>query len=146
MSIAEQIDRDLKQAMRDKDELRRDALRMVVAAMKNLRIETRQDLSDAEQLAVVQRAVKQRFEAAAEYRKGGREELAEKEAKEADILSAYLPKQLSEAETRAAVAALITELGITDKKQIGQLMKAIMQRHQGQIDGKLVNKLAAELL
>ena len=146
MSISERIDADLKTAMREKDELRRETLRMVVAGFKNRRIELQKDLTDADELAVVQKAVKQRQEAAAEYAKGGRAELAEKEAKEAELLAVYLPRQLSEEETRAVVGELIAELGITEKKQLGQLMKAVMQRHQGQVDGKLVSRLAGELL
>lgn len=145
MNTRERIDADLIQAMRDKDELKRDTLRMVVSAFKNRRIELQEDLSEDEHVAMIRRAVKQRHEAAAEYTKGARAELADKEAAEAKILEVYLPQQLDEATTRDIVAGLIGELGITDRKQLGKLMKEAMARHKGQIDGKLVNRLAGEL-
>lgn len=146
MTIRERIDADLIQAMRDKDETRRDALRMVIAAFNNRRIELQEDLSEDEHMTVIRRALKQRLEAAAEYEKGGRAELAEKEAAEAKLLEVYMPQQLDESATRSVVAGLIEELGINDRKQVGRLMKEVMARHKGQIDGKLVNRLAGELL
>jgi uncharacterized protein YqeY len=146
MSLFQRLQDDLKVAMRDKDELRRETLRMAIAAMKNRKIELMAELSDAEQLAVVQKAVKSRHEAASEYEKAKRPDLAAKEQAEAAVLVGYLPKLLDAAATRAAVQASIAELGLTEKKQLGQLMKAVMAKHPGQVDGKLVNQLAAELL
>ena len=146
MSLQAKIDADLKAAMLAKDELRRDTLRMVVAAFKNRRIELQEDLSEDEAMAVVKRAVKQRHEAATEFEKGGRAEAAAKEKAEAEILEVYLPQQLDEAQTREIVTALVAELGIEDKKQMGRLMKEAMARHKGQLDGKLVNRIAAEVL
>ena len=76
----------------------------------------------------------------------GRPELADAERDEIEVLQRYLPKQLDEAEAKAAIEALAKELGVTEKKQMGQLMGEVMKRYRGQIDGKLVNKLAGELI
>lgn len=146
MSLFQRLQDDLKIAMRDKDELRRETLRMAIAAMKNRKIELMAELSDAEQLAVVQKAVKSRQEAAAEYEKAKRPDLAAKERAESEVLVGYLPKLLDAAATRAAVQAVIAELGLTEKKQLGQVMKAVMAKHPGMVDGKLVNQIAGELL
>jgi uncharacterized protein len=146
MSLFQRLQDDLKVAMREKDELRRETLRMAIASMKNRKIELMAELSDAEQLAVVQKAVKSRHEAAAEYEKAQRPELAAKERAEAVVLGHYLPQLLDEAATRAAVEAAIRELGVKDKKQLGQVMKAVLAKLPGQVDGKLVSKLAGELL
>jgi hypothetical protein len=146
MSLFQRLQDDLKSAMRDKDELRRETLRMAISAMKNRKIELMAELSDAEMLAVVQKAVKSRNEAAAEYDKAQRPELASKERAEAEILGQYLPKLLDEAATRAAVEGVIRELGLKDKKQLGQVMKAVLAKFPGQVDGKLVSKLAGDLL
>lgn len=146
MSLFQRLQDDLKLAMRDKDELRRETLRMAIAAMKNRKIELMAELSDAEQLAVVQKAVKSRQEAAAEYEKAKRPDLAAKERAESEVLVGYLPKLLDAAATRAAVQAAIGELGLTEKKQLGQVMKAVMAKHPGMVDGKLVNQIAGELL
>ena len=139
MSLFQRLQDDLKVAMRDKDELRRETLRMAIAAMKNRKIELMAELSDAEQLAVVQKAVKSRQEAAAEYEKAKRPDLAAKERAEAEILGQYLPKLLDEAATRAAVEATIRRLGLKDKKQLGQVMKAVLAEFPGQVDSKLVS-------
>lgn len=146
MSLFQRLQDDLKSAMRDKDELRRETLRMAISAMKNRKIELMAELSDAEMTAVVQKAVKSRHEAAAEYDKAQRPELASKERAEAEILGQYLPKLLDEAATRAAVEGVIRELGLKDKKQLGQVMKAVLAKFPGQVDGKLVSKLAGDLL
>ncbi|QDU70097.1 GatB/YqeY domain-containing protein [Engelhardtia mirabilis] len=146
MTLQERIDADLKTAMRAKDVLTRDTLRMVIAALKNRRIELGQDLGDDEVVAVLAKSVKSREDSALEYDKGGRPELAQKERAEAQVLAGYLPQQLTEDETREVVRTLIAELGIADKKDIGKLMKAVMAAHKGKVDGKLVNRFASELI
>lgn len=146
MALWQTIEGDLKDAMRNKEELRRDVLRMVIAALKNRRIEVGSDLSDDEQVAVVLKAVKSREESAVAYDQGGRPELAAKERAEIEILAPYLPKTLDEAETRAALEAIAKELGLAEKKQMGQLMKAVKERHGAAVDGKLASRLAGEIL
>lgn len=146
MALKEKIEADLKQAMRAQDAIARETLRMILAALKNKRIELGHDLEPADELGVLQKAHKTRMESAEQFAAAGRAELAEKERKEAALVETYLPKLLGEDETRALVAAVVAELGATDKKQVGQVMKAVMARHKGEVDGKVVQRVAAELL
>lgn len=146
MSLQAKIADDLKAAMRAGETMRRDTLRMLIAAFKNRRIEKGADLDADEELAVVAKSVKSRIEAAEQYGPAGRPELEAKERAEAEVLAVYLPQGLTEDETRAEVQALIDELGLSGKAQMGQLMKAVMAKHKGRVDGKLVSRLAGELL
>lgn len=146
MSLQEKLSEAVKTAMREKKTLERDTLRMAVSALKNKRIDTGEDLSEGEEIAVLMKAVKQRQDAAGEYEKGGRPELAEKERAEAAVLEVFLPTQLDEADTKAAVEAAIAEIGAAGKQDMGKVMKAVMAKHQGLVDGKLVSRLAGQLL
>lgn len=146
MALQTQVADDLKGAMRAGDAIKRDTLRMLIAAFKNRRIEKGEELTAEDELAVIAKSVKSRNEAAEQYGANGRPELEAKERAEAEVLSVYLPKGLSEDETREAVQALIAELGLEGKAQMGQLMKAVMAKHKGRVDGKLVSRLAGELL
>ena len=116
------------------------------AALKNEQIDKGRDLEDDEALAVISRAAKQRNEAIEQYDKAGRPELADKERGELEILSAYLPKQLGEAEIEAIVRETIVAVGATTKKDIGAVMKDVMAKYRGQVDGKKVQEVAGRLL
>ena len=146
MSLIDQLNTDLKDAMRAGDALKRDTLRMVLAAMKNKRIEVGAELDDAAQMGVLQSAVKSRKDSAEQYAQGGRPELAEKEEAEIRVIEGYLPQQLGEAETRAAVEKAVADTGAASKQDLGKVMKAVMAAHKGVVDGKTVQRLAAELL
>jgi len=146
MALIERIQQDLKVAMRAGDVPTRETLRMVLADLKNRRIELGRDLSQDDELGVLTRGVKSRVESAEQFDAGGRPELAEKERGEIAVIERYLPEQLSEEDVRGLVQAVVAELGLTEKKQLGQVMKTMMARHKGQVDGKLVQKLAGELL
>ena len=146
MSLIEQLTSDVKDAMRAGETLRRDTLRMTLAAMKNRRIETGQDLDEDQQLAVLLSAVKSRTDSVTQYEANDRQDLADQERAEIAVLQGYLPKQLSEEETAEIVRAKIGELGLTSKSEMGQVMKAIMADHKGALDGKLVQRLAAQEL
>lgn len=146
MTLLEKLEADMKTAMREKNTLARDVLRMTVAELKRAAIDQQKELSEADEIKVVQKAVKSRLESAVEYEKGGRPETAEKERAEAAVLEAYLPQQLSEDELRATVAAKKAELGLASKKDMGQLIKAVMAEHGAAADGKLVSRLAGEAL
>lgn len=146
MSLWETIEADLKQAMRDKNVVARDTLRMVLADLKNKRIEVGEDLDDAAQLAVVKRAVKTRLESAEQYDKAGRDDLAAKERSEIEVVEGYLPKMMDEETTRALVRDVVEELGLQSKKDMGALMKTLMSRHKSELDGKTVQKVASEIL
>jgi uncharacterized protein YqeY len=119
---------------------------MVLAAMKNRRIEVGEELNDDQQLAVLLSAVKSRTDSVVQYDANGRKDLADRERAEIEFIQGYLPKQLGEQETAEIVRAKIAELGLTSKKEMGQLMKAIMADHKGSVDGKLVQQFAAQEL
>ena len=146
MSLSDRINDDIKTAMKAGDALKRDTLRMLAAAMKNMRIEQGRDLDDAQCLAVVRSGVKSRRDSAEQFRKAERPELADKEDAEIAILDGYLPSQLDEQATRALVEAAIAETGAAGKAGIGQVMKSVMAQHRDVVDGKLVQRLAAALL
>ncbi len=147
MSVQAKIETDLKQAMRDRNEVTRDTLRMVLNDLKKKQAElSKDDLSPDEELAVLQRAVKTRNESVDQYDKAGRTDLSAKERAEIAVVQAYLPQMMSEEETREVVRATVEELGITSKKDVGALMKPLMARHKGRIDGKLVQRIASEIL
>lgn len=145
MSIKDQITADMKEAMKARDQLRLDTLRSIVSAFSYRRIEAGADLSDDDQLAVVQKLVKQRNDAVAEYTKAGRTELADKEASERDILQKYLPAQKSADEIRAIVRSALADLPADGRNQ-GALMKVVMPRLKGVADGNLVRGIVTEEL
>lgn len=146
MSVRAQLAEELKAAMKAKDVVARDALRMLKSNLDEAELKKGAPLDDAEELDVLLRAVKTRQESAAQYDDGGRPELAEKERAEIAIVERFLPKAMTEDEARDALVALATELGLTEKKQLGQLMKAVTARYRGVIDGKLASKLAGSIL
>ena len=146
MELLERLQADVQQAMRARDEVARDALRMVVAAVQARQIDADRALTDEDVLDVVRSAVKTRNESAEQFEAAGRDDLAGKERREIEVLSRYLPRQLSEDETRALVQRLIAETGASSKRDLGKVMKAVMAGHKAEVDGKLVQRLAAELL
>lgn len=146
MSLEQTIQDDLKAAMKGGDALRRDTLRMLIAALKNERIEQGKDLDEAAVMTVVRRGVKSRRDSAEQYREANRPELAEKEEAEIGVLEGYLPQMLDEAATAELVDKAIAETGASGKSDIGKVMKAVMATHKAVVDGKMVNRLAAERL
>ena len=146
MSLQQRLNDDLRAAMRAGETLTRDTLRMTLAAAKNRRIEKGEDLSEPELLAIIEKEVKKRLDAAGQFAQAGRSDLADKENAEAEILKGYLPEKLSEDDTRALVQKLIGELGLESKKDMGKLMKALAADYKGKVDMKLVQGLVGELL
>jgi hypothetical protein len=145
MSIKERITADLKDAMRARDQLRLDALRSVISAFNYRRIDAGSELSDEEQLAVVQRLVKQRSDSIEQFGKAGRTELVAKETRERELLLAYLPAQKSADEVRAIVRAALSGLPEGGRNQ-GALMKLVMPQLKGLADGNLVRQVVGEEL
>jgi uncharacterized protein YqeY len=121
-------------------------IRLLLSEIKNAEILKKGALSDDEVVDVIQRQVKRRKEAIEQYRKGGREDLAEKEEKEATILSSYLPEQLSDEEIIDLIKEAIKETGATSVKDTGRVMGTLMPKVRGKADGKRVNRLASEIL
>lgn len=146
MALLERMQEEVKAAMRSGDALTKETLRMAVAALKNRRIEAGQDLDEAEELAVITKEVKKREDSAEQYDAAHRPELAERERAELKVLRAYLPAMLSEEATRELVEKVCKEHGLTSKKQLGQVMKNVLATHKGRVDGKLVQRLASEIL
>ncbi len=145
MSIQEQLLDAMKVAMKAKDSLRLTTIRMARTALKNVEIDTRQELDEAAAIKVLSTLVKQRREAAEAYRET-RPELAEKEELEVVILQEFLPAQLSEAEIEALVAKAVAESGAGSMKDMGAVMKLVTPQTTGRADGKLVSNLVRKLL
>ena len=141
MSLTEQLQADMKTAMRDGDTQRRDTLRMVIAAAQNAAKEKREPLSDEETLAVISKEVKKRRESIKAYEEAGRTDLAAKEQAEIDILAPYLPEQMSEDEVRALVIEAIAATGASSPRDMGRVMGQLMPKVKGRADGKLVSTL-----
>jgi len=144
MTALEKINQDITAAMKAKDELRLSTLRMMKTALKKEELEREkgQTLSDAEAIKVLQSLLKQRRDSIEQYTKGGRQELADKEAAEMKIIEEYLPAALDEAAIGNIVAATIAEMGASSPQQMGLVMKAVMAKLAGQtVDGKVVSAL-----
>jgi len=146
MSLIDRIQEDLKTAMRERNELARETLRMVTAELKNRRIEVQRDLEEADVLEVLGRCVKTRRDSAQQYDDAGRPELADKERAEIVVIEGYLPAQLGEEEAREAVASAIAEAGATSMKDMGVVMKVLMAKYKGRLDGKAAQGLLREQL
>ncbi|MGG4450943.1 GatB/YqeY domain-containing protein [Brevibacillus porteri] len=146
MSVMERLDQDMKQAMKDRAALKLSVIRMVKAALKNEEINKGRLLSEDEVLTILTRELKQRRESLHEFEKAGRVELASKTREEIDVLSAYLPAQLSEDEIRDIVRDGIAATNASSKKEMGKVMGAIMPKVKGRADGNLVQKIVSEEL
>lgn len=146
MSLQEKIMADLKAAMRAKDDLAKETLRMLKTEIGRKELELGRALNETDELAVLTRAVKTRKESAAQYAEGGREDLAQKERDEMAIIDKYLPKAMTEDEARVAIAAIIADTGATSKKDMGAVMKEVRSKYAGQIDGKLASAIVSGLL
>lgn len=146
MSLKDKLMEDLKQAVRQGDERRRSTLRLVIAAIKNAEIEKRHELDEGELLAVIAKEAKQRHESIAEFERGGRQDLVDREKAELQVLLAYLPEQLSREEIEAKARQTIEEVGATGPAQMGEVMHRLMPLMKGKADGKLVSQVVKELL
>jgi uncharacterized protein YqeY len=147
MSLRDRLTEDLKLAMKARDQLRMDVIRMIKAAVLNKEVELKKDLDDAEMSRIMTTMIKQRKESVEQFEKGQRAELAAKERQEISIIEAYLPQALSADELAQAVDAVIRETGATSAKDMGLVMKAVMARLAGQpVDGKSVSDLVRSRL
>lgn len=146
MSLKEQLAADLKDAMRQRDALRRDVLRYSMAAVKNAEIEAGSELDDVAVTAVLAKEAKRRRESIEEFKKGNRPDLVEKEEAEVAILDAYLPEAVSRDEIVAAAREVVAETGAAGPRDIGKVMPVLMQRFAGRADGREVNEVVRELL
>jgi len=140
MSLTAKIQKDLVEAMRNKEELRLSTVRMMKAALKNKEIEKRAPLDEKEELQVLSTMIKQRKDSIEQFDKGGRPELARKEADEIVIIEGYMPEAAGEDEIVATVRATVAEMGSPTMKDMGAVMKNVMAKFGGaRVDGKLVS-------
>ena len=146
MSLIGEIEAQLKEAMREGDAERRDALRLILSSLRGAEKELQRDLSEDEELQVLQRERKKRIEAAEAFRNGGREEQAEKEEAELDVLEEFMPEPMSEDELEEIVDDVIAEVGATSMRDIGRVMADVMPQVAGRADGSAVSQLVREKL
>lgn len=146
MSLTKQLDQDMKLALKNKDKHKLSTIRMLKSAIKKEEIDKKRPLNDDEVLSVIMREVKQRKDSLAEYKEAGRDDLADKEQAEIEMLSAYLPEQMSEEELKSLVQEVIQEVGASSKADMGKVMSAIMPKVKGRADGRLVNQMVQEIL
>jgi len=146
MPIKERLMEDMKDAMKKGEQIKLSANRMVRAGIKNKEIELGKELSDEDVIAVINSAIKQRKDSYAQFLNAKRTDLADKEKKEIEILSVYLPEQLGEEDIKKIVREVISETGASAAKDMGKVMKALMPKLKGKADGSLINKIVKEML
>jgi uncharacterized protein len=146
MSLLGRLNDDMKQAMKNKQKEKLTVIRMVKAALQNEGIKLQHTLTEEEEITVLAREVKQYKDSLLEFKKAGREDLVNKLQSEIQILSAYLPEQLTEEELANVIKQVISEVGATSKADMGKVMTAVMPKVKGKTDGSLVNKLVIQLL
>ncbi len=146
MSLKDKLTEDLKQTMRQGDELGRSTLRLVMAAIKNAEIEKRREMKEGELLAIIAKEAKLRQESIVQFERGGRRDLVDRAKAELQILLSYLPEQLGREEIEAKARQIIEEVGATSPAQMGAVMRQLMPLMQGKADGKLISQVVKELL
>src|ERR1700675_1569826 len=146
MSFKERLNTDLHDAMRQRPELRRDTLRMVLAALHNAEVAAGHELDDDDTLVVLAKEAKQRRESIEEFRKGNRPDLADKEEAELAIISGYLPQQATREELMEAARRVVQETGASGPRDLGKVMPVLMQQFRGRAEGRDVNEVVRELL
>ncbi len=146
MSLKEQLKEDLKTAMRDKEVVKRDSIRAINTMIKQIEVDNRVELDDAEIIKLIQRGIKQREEAIAQYTLASRNDLVEKEQEQIDIFMEYLPKQLSDEELEVIMKNIINETGATSMKDMGKIMAPAKEQIGGSCDGKRINDMVKKLL
>ena len=146
MSLYNQIQNDMYSAMKSGNKEESNTLRTTLAKLKNKKIEKQKNLNKEEEIKVLQTLVKQRKESIDLYEKGGRDELAEAEQKELEILNNYLPKMMDESVIKNIVKSVIDEVGATSMADMGKIMAEVMKRGKGLIDGKSAHKFVQELI
>jgi uncharacterized protein YqeY len=146
MSLIARIEDDLREAMRSRDDSRRDALRLILSSLRSAEKELQRPLHDDEELQVLQRERKRRVEAAEAFRSGGRPEQAEAEEGELAVLQEFMPEPLSEEELEEIVDDVIAEVGATSMRHLGRVMADVMPQVAGRADGSVVTQIVREKL
>ena len=146
MSLRDQINDDLKAAMRSGDAARRDTIRLLTAALKQREVDERKTLTDADVLAVIEKMIKQRRDSISQFEQGGRQDLADKEKQELTLLQTYMPQAMGEDELAAAIASAVSETGAAGPADMGKVMAALKPKLAGRADmGKVSAAVKARL-
>ncbi|SET65793.1 GatB/YqeY domain-containing protein [Paenibacillus sp. NFR01] len=146
MNLSDRLNEDMKQAMKSKDKFTLSTIRMVRSTIKYLEIDLKRTLDDNEVLDILSREIKQRKDALQEFETAGRDELAANTKAEIEIISKYLPEQLTEEEIKVIVQQTIQETGASSKADMGKVMSALMPKVKGRADGKIVNQAVQQFL
>ncbi|WP_304546222.1 GatB/YqeY domain-containing protein [Sulfurimonas microaerophilic] len=146
MSLRETINQDLKEAMKAKDVKKRDALRLLTSAFKQIEVDERKELSDDDIIKIIQKQIKSRNDSATQYKEADREDLMEKELEEIAVYEPYLPKQLTDDELSEALKIIIANVGAESMKDIGKVMGAASKELAGKADGKRINECVKTIL
>ncbi|MBX0310588.1 MAG: GatB/YqeY domain-containing protein [Sulfurihydrogenibium sp.] len=140
------LQEEMKAAMKSGDKEKLSTIRMLISEIKKVQIDTKKELSDEEIISILQKYIKQRKEAYAQYEQAGRKDLAEKELKEIEIVQQFLPPPLSEEELIKIVEETIQETGASSIKDMGKVVKAVMDKVKGRAEGSLISKIVKEKL
>ncbi len=144
--IKDRLQSDLKDAMKAKDVFKRETIRFLMSALKQVEVDERRELSDDDIYKIIQKSIKQREDAAKQYKDASRDDLYEKEVKEANLLKTYLPKQLDESELKSIIQDIILQNGASGIKDMGNVIKLTIQKVGNLADGKSVSSLVKNLL
>ena len=146
MSLKEQLKEDLKTAMREKEIVKRDSIRAINTMIKQIEVDERKDLNDEDIIKLIQKGIKQREEAIAQYSAASRDDLVAKEQEQVDVFMLYLPTQASDEELEAGMKEIIAQTGATTMKDMGKVMGAASKKFAGVADGKRINEMVKKLL
>ena len=146
MSLKDTLKADLKDAMRAKEIVKRDSIRAINTMIKQIEVDERKDLNDADVIKLILKGVKQREDAIVQYKSASRDDLVQIEQEQIDVFAAYLPKQLSEEELEVAIKAIINEVGATSMKDMGKIMNPAKEKVGATADGKRINNMVKKLL
>jgi len=146
MNLRETINQDVKNAMKAKDTKKRDALRLLMSAFKQIEVDERKELSDDDVIKIIQKQVKSRNDSATQYKDAGRDDLLQVELDEIAIYTEYLPAQLTEEELSSAVKEIVSKVGATSMKDMGKVMGMASKSLAGKADGKRINECVKSLL
>ncbi|AHM56730.1 YqeY-like protein [Peptoclostridium acidaminophilum DSM 3953] len=146
MALKDQLMDDLKQSMKDKDNLKKSVITLIRSAIKQYEVDNRVEADDDKVIDTISKQLKQRRDSLVEFEKAQREDLVDQTKKEIDVLVSYLPEQMSAEEVKSIVVQTISETGASSVKDMGRLMAALMPKLKGKADGKLINEIAKELL
>lgn len=146
MAIKDQLMQDLKEAMKNKEDVRKSVITLIRAAVKQREVDERVELSEEQVQDIIAKQLKQRRDSLEEFKKAGREDLIEQTQKEIDIITTYLPAQLSIEEIETLVDEAIAETGATSVKEMGKIMSVLNPKTKGRADGKVVNEVVRKKL